>query len=164
MARPIGPTEDAARRRLAAAKSATGFAGVTTRYVGAPVAETVTARAPDGAQAATAIARMREMSADLRGCAILGADGRVLAATGDRERWGAAASELLAAADAARGERAARVHVATADGEAFALREGALAMVAVANRFTLASLMLFDMRAILRDLAAGRADGGAGEG
>jgi hypothetical protein len=125
------------------------------------VAETVKARAPGEAEAATAIARMREMSTDLRGCAILGADGRVLAATGEAERWGHAAADLLAAADAARGEPAARAHVATADGEVFALREGGLAMVAVANRFTLASLMLFDMRAILRDLAAGR-PGGAG--
>jgi hypothetical protein len=127
------------------------------------MAETVKAPAPDEAQAATAIARLREMSTDLRGCAILGADGRVLAATGEAERWEPAAGEFLAAADSARGEPAARVHVATADGEAFALRESGLAMVAVANRFTLASLMLFDMRAILRDLAAGRGDGaGAG--
>ena len=100
-----------------------------------------------------ALVRMREMAADLRGCAILGADGAVLAATGDRERWGETASELLAAADAAHGEPVARVHVATEDGEAFAVREGPLAMVAVANRFTLASLMLFDMRAALRELA-----------
>jgi hypothetical protein len=127
------------------------------------MAETVKAPAPDEAQAATAIARLREMSTDLRGCAILGADGRVLAATGEAERWEPAAGEFLAAADSARGEPAARVHVATGDGEAFALRESGLAMVAVANRFTLASLMLFDMRAILRDLAAGRGDGaGAG--
>ena len=128
----------------------------------AQMGEAVTTRAPDEAEAATAVARMREMSADLRGCAILGADGRVLAATGDPERWGAAAAELLAAADSARGEPAARVHVATADGEAFAIREGGLAMVAVANRFTLASLMLFDMRAILRDLAAAPGNGSGG--
>jgi hypothetical protein len=104
-----------------------------------------------------ALGRMREMSADLRGCAILGRDGVVLAATGDPERWSEAATELLAAADAARGEPVVRAHVATEDGEAFALREGPLAMVAVADRFTLASLMLFDMRAVLRDLAAGKA-------
>ena len=116
---------------------------------------------PGVTQAKGHSARMREMSPDLRGCAILAADGRLLAAGGDPDRWGAAGGELLAAADAARGEPAARVHVATADGEAFAIREGGLAMVAAANRFALASLMLFDMRAILRDLAAG-ADGGGG--
>jgi hypothetical protein len=42
--------------------------------------------------------------------------------------------------------------VATEDGEAFAVRLEELAMVAVTERFTLASLVIFDMRAVLRDL------------
>jgi hypothetical protein len=109
---------------------------------------------PSAAGAEAALVRMREMQADLRGCAILGADGAVLTATGDPERWGEMAVELLAAADTARGEPVVRAHVATDGGEAFAVREGPLAMVAVADRFTLASLMLFDMRAVLRDLAS----------
>src|SRR3954451_9959587 len=100
------------------------------------------------------------MSVDLRGCAILAGDGRVLAAGGDVNRLGAAGAEFLAAADSSRDEPVARVHVATSDGEAFGLREAGLAMVAVADRFTLASLMLFDMRAVLRDLAAALAAGG----
>jgi hypothetical protein len=108
-------------------------------------------RVPEGA-AETAVARLREMSPDLRGCALLAADGEVLAATSDRETWGEAAAELLAAADAAGGEPASHVHVATEDGEAFAVRHDGLAMVAVAARFTLASLMIFDMRAVLRAL------------
>jgi hypothetical protein len=94
------------------------------------------------------------MSSDLRGCAVLGPDGRALAATGDPEEWAEAGAGLLAAADAADSEPAGQVHVATEEGEAFAVRQGDLAMVAVAERFTLASLMLFDLRAILRDLAA----------
>jgi len=94
------------------------------------------------------------MSADLRGAAIVAGDGRTLAATGDPEGWGEAAGALLAAADAAGSKPASRVHVGTEDGEAFALRSGELAIVAVAERFTLASLMLFDMRAVLRDLTA----------
>jgi predicted regulator of Ras-like GTPase activity (Roadblock/LC7/MglB family) len=126
----------------------------------AQMSDAVVAKAPEAAEAEAAVARLREMSADLRGCVILGADGRVLAASGDPERWGAAGAELLAAADSARDEPVARVHVATADGEAFAVREGGLAMVAAANRFALASLMLFDMRAILRDLAATAAGNG----
>ena len=63
------------------------------------------------------------MSADLRGAAIVGADGR--AAGRERAtatRWGEAARGLLAAADDAGDEPASRVHVATEDGEAFALR------------------------------------------
>jgi predicted regulator of Ras-like GTPase activity (Roadblock/LC7/MglB family) len=115
-------------------------AGVNAERVSADAAE-------------TAVDRLREMSADLRGCAVLGAEGRVLAATGDPDRWGAAASDLLAAADEAGDEPASHVHVATEDGETFAVREGGLAMVAVTERFTLASLMIFDMRAVLRDLA-----------
>ena len=63
----------------------------------------------------------------------------------------------MAAADAAGDEPASHVHVATEDGEAFAVRHEGLVMVAVAERFTLASLMIFDMRAVLRDLAK---DGG----
>jgi hypothetical protein len=96
---------------------------------------------------------MREMSPDLRGCAVLDAGGAPLAATGDEARWGKAGSALLAAADSAGGEPAVQVHVATEEGEAFAVRHAGLAMLAVAERFTLASLMLFDMRAVLRDLA-----------
>jgi predicted regulator of Ras-like GTPase activity (Roadblock/LC7/MglB family) len=103
------------------------------------------------------VLRLQEMSADLRGCAVLGSDGRVLAASGDAERWEPAAQGLLAAADAARGEPAEQVHVATEDGEVFAVRHRGLALVAVAERFTLASLMAFDMRTVLRELAAGGA-------
>ena len=54
----------------------------------------------------------------------------------------------------AGGDRAESVHVGTEDGEVFAVRHGELAMVAVSERFTLASLMLFDMRMALRELAA----------
>jgi hypothetical protein len=110
-------------------------------------------RVPSGAEAEAAVARLNEMSPDLRGCAILDSAGRALAASGEPETWSGAGAALLAAADAAGGEPASHVHVATEDGEAFAVRHGGLAMVAVAERFTLASLMIFDMRAVLRDLA-----------
>jgi hypothetical protein len=120
----------------------------------AQMTDATASRAPSEADAAAALARLQEMSADLLGAAILDARGSVLAATGERDAWGRTAGELLAAADAAAPERAVRTHVGTEDGEAFAVREGELAIVAVAQRFTLASLMLFDMRAVLRDLAA----------
>jgi hypothetical protein len=101
-----------------------------------------------------AVAYLRELSPDLRGCALLDADGKLLAASGD-DGWHDAAGALLAAADAAGGERADQVHVGTEEGEAFAVRHDGLAMVAVTDRFTLASLVLFDIRTILRDLALG---------
>jgi hypothetical protein len=95
------------------------------------------------------------MSPDLRGCAILDGEGRALASSGNPERWADAGAALMAAADTAGKEPAGHVHVATEDGEAFAVRHEGLVMVAVAERFTLASLMIFDMRAVLRDLARG---------
>jgi len=90
----------------------------------------------------------------MRGCAVLSEAGEMLAATGDTDRWGEAARDLVAAADAAGGEPVAHAHIATGDGEAFCVREAGLIAVAVADRFTLSSLMIFDMRNALRKLAA----------
>jgi hypothetical protein len=107
------------------------------------------------ADADRAVSYLEELSPQLRGCAILSAGGRALAASGEADDWGEAARELLAAADAAQSEPAAYVHVATGDGEVFCVREGDLVAVAVTERFVLASLMVFDLRSVLRDLAAG---------
>jgi hypothetical protein len=111
--------------------------------------------APTLSDAGRAVSYLEEISPQMRGCAILAEGGDVLAASGDSERWGEAGRELIAAADAAGGEPVAHAHVATGDGEAFFVREAGLVAVAVAERFTLASLMLFDMRIALRQLAAG---------
>ena len=109
---------------------------------------------PTRPDAELAVARMGEMSPDLRGCAVLDGDGKALASSGG-PGWERAGNAFLEAADSADGAPASYVHVATEDGEAFAVREGGLAMVAVSDRFTLASLTLFDMRTVLRDLARG---------
>lgn len=111
-----------------------------------------------GDSARSALAFLAEMSPDLRGAAILGADGAVLAATGgDDDRWREDAAALFAAADSAGGEPVEQVHIGTEQGEVFGLRHEGLAAVAVTDRFALASLTLFDLRAALRDLArAGR--------
>jgi hypothetical protein len=113
--------------------------------------------APTLSDAGRAVAYLEEISPEMRGCAILTAEGEMLAASGEDERWGEAGRELISAADAAGGEPVAHVHVATGDGEAFCVREAGLLAVAVAERFTLASLMLFDMRSALRELGAQRA-------
>lgn len=115
-----------------------------------------------GDAAAAALAFLAEMSPDLRGAAILAADGSVLAASGEHERWREDATELFAIADRAGEEPAEQVHVATEQGEVFALRQSGLAAIAVTDRFALASLLFFDLRSTLRDLAQ-RLDG-AGEG
>jgi predicted regulator of Ras-like GTPase activity (Roadblock/LC7/MglB family) len=115
-----------------------------------------------GDAAEAALAFLTEMSPDLRGAAILDAAGAVLAASGDRERWQEDATALLGVADRAGGEPAEQVHIATEQGEIFALRHAGLLAVAVTERFALASLMFFDMRSVLRDLV--RADPAGGEG
>jgi predicted regulator of Ras-like GTPase activity (Roadblock/LC7/MglB family) len=111
--------------------------------------------AVSGEAAEAALAYLREMSPDLRGAAILASDGAVLAATGPPERWRDDAVTLLEAADRADGEAVEQVHVGTEQGEVFALRHSGLAAIAVTERFALASLTLFDMRALLRDLSGG---------
>jgi predicted regulator of Ras-like GTPase activity (Roadblock/LC7/MglB family) len=112
-----------------------------------------------GDAAEQALAYLTEMSADLRGAAILDSRGAVLAASGDAERWREDGAALLRVADAAGGEPVEQVHIGTGQGEVFAVREGGLAAVAVSERFVLASLMFFDMRSILRDLAAPAREG-----
>lgn len=115
--------------------------------------------APTLSDAAGAVSYLEEVSPQMRGCAILSGSGEVLAASGDAERWGEAGRELIAAADAARGVQVTHAHVATGDGEAFCVREGALTAVAVTERFVLASLTFWDMRITLRELAAAGAGG-----
>lgn len=113
------------------------------------------AAAPSSESAEAALAFLTEMSPDLRGAAILGSGGEVLAPTGEeRGRWREDAAALLGAADAAEEAPVEQVHIATEQGEVFAIRHEGLVAVAVTERFALASLMLFDMRSVLRELAS----------
>ncbi len=108
----------------------------------------------DGA-AAGALAYLAELSPDLRGGAILGGDGTVLAASGHPDRWSEDSAALFGVADRAGDEPVEQLHIATEQGEVFALRDAGLAAIAVTDRFALASLLFFDMRSVLRDLAGG---------
>jgi predicted regulator of Ras-like GTPase activity (Roadblock/LC7/MglB family) len=115
-----------------------------------------------GDAAEGALGYLAEMSLDLRGAAILGADGAVLAASDHPERWREDMAALFEVADRAGGEPVEQVHIGTEQGEVFALRHAGLTAVAVTERFALASLTFFDLRALLRDLARG-GDGRARE-
>lgn len=111
------------------------------------------ATAPDRESAEAALEFLGEMSPDLRGAAILGPEGEVLAATeGEAERWREDAAALLAVADRAEDAPIEQIHIATEQGEVFAIRNAGLTAVAVTDRFALASLLLFDMRSMLREL------------
>ena len=93
-------------------------------------------------------------SGGLRACALISPAGEILAATADAD-WAEQAERLWrAAADPARSDPE-HVHVAIDGGELFAVRgEGATA-IGVADRFSLASLVLCDLREALRRLAGG---------
>src|SRR4051794_40258005 len=119
------------------------------------MADAAATEVASGDAAEAALAFLAEMSPDLRGAAIVDSGGAVLAASGDPERWGEDVTALFAAADRAGREPVEQVHIATEQGEVFALRHAGLAAVAVTERFALASLMFFDMRSILRDLTLG---------
>ena len=116
------------------------------------VADPITDGAPNGAFSAAAgevAARFTALSPEIRGCAIIGPHGLAEGSYGDG--WIEAGRALLEAADRAAGVLATHAHVATEEGEAYVIRERELAMVAVTDRFTLASLVFADMRATLRD-------------
>jgi predicted regulator of Ras-like GTPase activity (Roadblock/LC7/MglB family) len=119
--------------------------------------------AAPGKAAERALAFLAEMSPDLRGAAILDSSGAVLAAVDQPQRWGEDVAVLLSVADRAGDEPAEQIHIATEQGEVFAVRNAGLVAVAVTERFALASLLFFDLRSILRDLAAG-GDGAGPDG
>jgi len=119
------------------------------------VADGETSEAISGGSAEAALALLAEMSIDLRGAAILDANGSVLAASDHHDRWREDAAALFEVADRAGGEPVEQVHIGTEQGEVFALRHAGLAAIAVTERFALASLTFFDMRSLLRDLVRG---------
>ncbi len=132
----------------------------TALYVERVSASKAATPATGADRAEEAVRRLEEMAADVRGCALLDAAGEVLAASGDaeyRDDWAEAAASLLAAADAIRDEPAEHIHVGTEEGEVFAVRHGGLTMVAVTDRFTLTSLLVSDMRIVLREAVKGSA-------
>lgn len=100
--------------------------------------------------AAAVVARLGE-GAGVRACAVLDPGGELLAASADGD-WAVQARRIWEAAADPERPAPVHVHVATDGGELFAVRGGRGAIIAVADRFTLASLMLCDLRAALRDL------------
>jgi len=120
----------------------------------AEMPDAAAATTPSGDAAEAALEFLTEMSPDLRGAAILGPDKEVLAGTGEEpERWAEDAAALFEVADGAEDAPVEQIHIATEQGEVFAVRNAGLAAVTVTDRFALASLMLFDMRSTLRQLA-----------
>lgn len=105
-------------------------------------------------EAGRLLSRLQQNSTDLRAAAVLGPGGEQLAATDDAD-WGGLAAALWEAADEGAPDPATQVHVGTEQGEVFAMRGREASIVATSERFALASLMMCDLRAVLRDLEGG---------
>jgi hypothetical protein len=101
--------------------------------------------------------RLVELSADTRAALLLEApgDSSVAAGSADGEELAEAARELLRAVDKAADEPPSELEAQVLGGSVFAVRGPRWTLVAVARRSALASLMLYDMRVLLRGLQEG---------
>jgi predicted regulator of Ras-like GTPase activity (Roadblock/LC7/MglB family) len=91
------------------------------------------------------------LSPDIRACVLLDADGRLVAADSSHEEDAEQLAELARGLLEQAG--APQVEVSTGSGVVYALRAGDWSLAAVAGRFALSSLVFFDMRKALEDLA-----------
>jgi hypothetical protein len=91
---------------------------------------------------------LRELSADIVAGVVLAPDGALLAGP---DALADPARDLLDAA----GDVASEVHVTTADGAVYAARSERHAIAVVCGRFALPSLIRYDLRKVLADLAGG---------
>jgi hypothetical protein len=111
-----------------------------------------------------ALAYLGELSTDIRASAVLDESGEVAARDGFDEGGDDRIKELVGdlfdhAATAAAGEPAPNeVEIALPEGSVYAVRAHGWTLAVIAGRFALSSLMFFDLRMVLRDLA------GAGKG
>jgi hypothetical protein len=94
---------------------------------------------------ALALDYLRELSADIRAGVVLDPAGKLLAGP---DALAEPARDLMTAAGDAR-----EVHVAIADGTVFAARSDRHTVVVVCGRFALPSLVRYDLRLVLADLA-----------
>ena len=111
----------------------------------------------EGAGSPAGLAYLTEIEPDIRGAAILGPSGEVVECSVPADSgFAEAAAGLAAQVEDAGVEPVDSCHVTTDEAEVFMVREAGFTLVAVSARFVLASLMTYDIRMTLRDLAGGR--------
>jgi len=118
---------------------------------------------PDTLTPERAAERLRELSADVRAAVLLDAAGALTGASGDDPDNGAALGELARrlfdeidrATRDWHTEPAEQVEIQVPGGAVFGSRTPRWTLVAVARRGALASLMLYDLRAVLGELEGG---------
>ena len=103
--------------------------------------------------------RLCELSADVRAAVLLDAAGSLAAASDDARELGELARRLFEEVDRATRdwdtEPPEQVEVQVPGGVVFASRTPRWTLAAVAKRGALSSLMLYDLRALLRELEGG---------
>jgi hypothetical protein len=104
------------------------------------------------ADAALTPGRFEALSSDIRACVLLDPDGGFVAVDSGHEADGEQLAELTRSLLEQAG--AAQVEVSTGSGVVYALRQNGWALGAVTGRFALSSLVFFDMRKALEELAA----------
>jgi hypothetical protein len=105
-----------------------------------------------------ALAYLGELSTDIHAAALLDGDGRLAAHSGvdaeDSEKLRELVKDLFdQAAQAAPGDPPDQFEVALPEGSVFAIREHGYTAAVVAGRYALSSLMFYDLRMVLADLA-----------
>ena len=126
--------------------------------------ETLSDPKPDSASAPAltpelALAYLGELSTDIRAAAVLDDSGALAAQSGFDEGDSGQVRALVgdvfdrAAEVAGDGPAPAQIEVALPDGSVYAIREHGWTLAVVTGRFALSSLMFFDLRMVIRDLA-----------
>ncbi len=118
-----------------------------------------TQRDDQAGAAAELLVRFIADSLELREGALFDPSGRQLFAT-DGADWSAGAGRIWEAAEAAERD-VSYLHVGTETGEVLAARGPAGSAIVLSERFPLASLVLSDLRAVLRELDRVGAEEGA---
>jgi hypothetical protein len=91
------------------------------------------------------------LSADVRACVVLDAEGRLVAVDEAHEADGQALADLAHGLLERAGTR--QVEVSTGIGIVYALSAGGWTVAVVAGRFALSSLVFYDLRRVLEELA-----------
>ena len=106
--------------------------------------------------AAAALADLTEICSQVEAAAVVGADGKLLAATGEGDRLAEIGLELLAAAEEDFGGRRSvtRLEVALREASVFAVRERELVLVARTLPGPASGLVLYDLGTCLQAVDA----------
>ncbi len=111
---------------------------------------------PEAGSGPGGIAYLEELEPELRGAVIFGPRGELVeCSVPTASGFADSAASLLERLEAYAEEPLDSCHIASDGAEVFVVREAGLTLVAVAARFVLASLMTYDIRMTLRDLAVG---------